>query len=104
MLNIDKEELKSKVDMLKLCNILGIEVKRVGSGYKALCPFHSESDASFSIDSVRGLYNCFGCNRGGDVIKLVSDVKSVGFKEALGFLGEHFGNGREILRSAQNDM
>ncbi len=91
MSGVDKGELIRSVDILKVCDELGIKVRRVGRGYKALCPFHEEKIASFSIDPVKKLFKCFGCGKGGDVIRLVEGVKKVSFKEALRYLEGLFG-------------
>ena len=93
---IDKDALKRQVDMLKLCVLLGIDVKQVGGQWMALCPFHSEDTPSFSVSVSEGLWHCFGCDRGGDAIKLVQDHKSVSFTEALVFLSEHFAGSNGI--------
>lgn len=65
----------------------GIELKKRGSSYWGLCPFHIENTASFKVDPNKGLFHCFGCGIGGDVIKFVMAYHGLDFKGALKYLG-----------------
>ena len=56
-----------------------------------LCPFHKEKTPSFSVDAENGLFYCFGCHKGGDMIQFVQEVEGVGFKEALEVLARKAG-------------
>jgi DNA primase len=60
-----------------------IALKRVGRRYQGLCPFHAEKSPSFSINAEEGLYYCFGCGKGGDVITFVREVEHLDFAEAV---------------------
>jgi len=51
--------------------------------FKALCPFHDEKTPSFNVTPSRGLWYCFSCTEGGDVIKFVQRIDSLGFAEAV---------------------
>jgi DNA primase len=68
-------------------------LKRQGARFAGLCPYpdHQEKTPSFSVTPDRGLYYCYGCLRGGDAIKLVMDLKSLDFAEAVSYLAEHSG-------------
>jgi len=68
-------------------------LKRQGARFSGLCPYpdHQEKTPSFSVSPDRGFYYCFGCNRGGDAIKLVMDLKSLDFAEAVSYLAERSG-------------
>ncbi len=57
------------------------QLRRVGRRFTGLCPFHSEKTPSFSVNFEEGLYHCFGCGVGGDVIKFAME------KEQLDFVG-----------------
>ena len=48
-----------------------VSLKRKGSSLVGLCPFHSEKTPSFTVSSGKGLYHCFGCNRGGDPSNMI---------------------------------
>lgn len=60
-----------------------IEVKRVGSNYKACCPFHDERTPSFTINPVDGYYHCFGCGVSGDAIGFVMEYTGSDFRAAV---------------------
>jgi DNA primase len=68
-------------------------LRRQGARFASLCPYpdHQEKTPSFSVDPDRGFYYCFGCQRGGDVIKLIMDLKSFDFAEAVSYLAERSG-------------
>ena len=59
--------VRAAADMLE---VVGehVHLRRRGRRYEGLCPFHEEKTPSFSIDPEKGLYYCFGCNKGGDII------------------------------------
>lgn len=65
-----------------------VKLKRVGSNYQGLCPFHSEKTPSFSVSSEKQMYKCFGCGEGGNVITFVMKNNNLDFKEALRFLAD----------------
>jgi len=65
-------------------------LKRRGRKHVGLCPFHSEKDPSFTVDSEKQLFHCFGCGVGGDVFTLVMEKESLTFPEALSYLAEKF--------------
>jgi DNA primase len=62
-----------------------------GGSMKGLCPFHDEKSASFNVTASRGMYYCFGCGAGGDVIKFVMDMDGLGFTETVERLAEKYG-------------
>ena len=62
-----------------------------GGSMKGLCPFHDEKSASFNVTPSRGMYYCFGCGAGGDVIKFVMEMDGLGFTETVERLAERFG-------------
>ncbi|MBK1791643.1 DNA primase [Persicirhabdus sediminis] len=68
-----------------------IEVKRNGSAYVALCPFHSERTPSFNINPVRQFYHCFGCGASGDAIKFIRDYENLPYSEAVKRLADRAG-------------
>ena len=68
-----------------------VPLKRVGTKYKGLCPFHSEKTPSFHVDPDRGFFHCFGCGAGGDVFKFLELHEKVGFPDAVRLLAQKFG-------------
>ena len=62
-----------------------------GGSLKGLCPFHDEKTPSFNVTPARGLWYCFSCSEGGDVIKFVQKIDSLGFTEAVERLANRAG-------------
>ena len=60
-----------------------IEVKRAGSAFKALCPFHNEKSPSFNLNPARQTFHCFGCGKGGDAIAFVREYENLPFSDAV---------------------
>ena len=58
-------------------------LRRVGTGWTGLCPFHPEKSPSFSVNAEKGVYHCFGCGVGGDVIKFVREIEHLDFVGAV---------------------
>jgi DNA primase len=85
------------IDDLRLqANILQVvqeyvPLRRAGTKYKGLCPFHSEKTPSFHVDPEKGFFHCFGCLAGGDVFKFLELHEKVGFQDAVRMLAQKFG-------------
>lgn len=75
--------LKQHIDVLKVCEALGIELRKHGSRYAACCPLHNEKTPSFFVTPQNGRWHCFGCGEGGDAIALVMEMRKAGYVEAL---------------------
>jgi len=76
-----------KPDIVDTARILGIELKRAGNSYRALCFSHLEKTPSLFFNPGKQIAHCFGCGYHADSIKLVSDYKGLSFKDALKYLG-----------------
>ena len=76
------DELKAQ---LNIVDIIGREVtlKKSGSNYMGLCPFHNEKTPSFSVNEGKQFYHCFGCGKSGDVIGFVQEYYKLPFMEAV---------------------
>ncbi|MCR9144906.1 MAG: DNA primase [bacterium] len=68
-----------------------VPLKRAGKRLTGLCPFHSEKTPSFSVTPEKGLFYCFGCGKGGDLLRFVMDYEGLSFPEALETLGRFAG-------------
>ncbi len=84
-----KEEVRQAADIVE---VVGehVKLKRSGSGYIGLCPFHNEKSPSFHVNPRIGIYKCFGCGVGGDVFQFVMQMDGVGFTEAIRTLGAKY--------------
>ncbi len=83
-------ELRSAADIVE---VIGdhTRLKKAGRSWKGLCPFHNERTPSFTVDRDKGLYHCFGCGAGGDVIHFVRQIDRLEFPEAVEALASRFG-------------
>jgi len=81
------ERLREGADIVALVS-RKTDLRRVGSRWTGLCPFHDERTPSFSVDAERGLYHCFGCGQGGDAIGFVMETESLDFPTAVEQLAE----------------
>ena len=68
-----------------------VSLKRKGSSLVGLCPFHSEKTPSFTVSPGKGLYHCFGCNRGGDAISFIMEKENLSFTDAATFIAKQHG-------------
>ena len=67
------------------------DLRRVGTRWTGLCPFHEERTPSFSVNAEEKLFHCFGCQKGGDAIGFVMETEGLDFPEAVEALAERFG-------------
>ncbi|MDY6974159.1 MAG: CHC2 zinc finger domain-containing protein, partial [Thermodesulfobacteriota bacterium] len=86
------ESIKNTVEMLSLAQAKGVKMKKNGKSYFGLCPFHADKKPSFSITPSKNEWHCFGCGKGGDVIRFLELFDQVDFKEAVKRLS---GNGEQ---------
>src|SRR5205823_11852736 len=68
-----------------------VPLKRAGTTYKGLCPFHSEKTPSFHVNPDKGFFHCFGCGAGGDVFKFLELHEKVGFQDTVKMLAQKCG-------------
>lgn len=94
------DALKQQNDLAEVVREQGIALKRRGRTYFGLCPFHPEQTASFAVSRTAGLFHCFGCGAGGDVIRFVERTQHVSFPEAVRRLARRAGVAINGERSA----
>lgn len=68
-----------------------VSLKKRGSNYVGLCPFHSEKTGSFSVSPGKGFFKCFGCGKAGSALTFVMEHEHLTFVEGLKYLGRKFG-------------
>ena len=68
-----------------------VSLKKKGSSYFGLCPFHSEKSPSFSVRPDKQMYHCFGCQKSGDAISFVMEYEDYSFPEAVKYLADRAG-------------
>jgi DNA primase catalytic core len=83
MINADAiAAMKAKTNLVDLFAHYGIQPLKKGSAYLALCPFHKEDTPSLSINPKKNLWQCFGCNEGGDALSLIQKLDKLSFMDA----------------------
>lgn len=60
-----------------------VQLSKAGKNYKGLCPFHGENTPSFVVSPDKGIYKCFGCGEGGNVISFVSQLEAISYPQAI---------------------
>lgn len=84
------EEVRSRNDIVDIVSQY-VKLKRSGSNYVGLCPFHNEKSPSFSVSQSKQFYYCFGCGAGGNVFKFLMQYDNCTFQEAVQTLAERSG-------------
>lgn len=80
-------------ESVNIADVIGdyVPLKGAGQNYKALCPFHSEKTPSFTVNTKKGIFHCFGCGVGGNVFNFLMKFKGISFPDAVRLLGERVG-------------
>ncbi len=88
-----EEIIQEVISRNNIVDVIGqyVQLKRAGSNYVGLCPFHNEKTGSFSVSAQKQMYYCFGCHAGGNVITFLMEYNNYTFKEALTVLAERAG-------------
>ncbi len=84
------DDLKSQADIVQVVQSY-VSLRRAGTSYVGLCPFHGEKTPSFNVNPDKGFFHCFGCGVGGDVVKFVELQEGLGFQDAVRHLAQRFG-------------
>lgn len=84
------ERVNESTDIVDLISDY-LELKQSGANFLGLCPFHDEKTPSFSVNSPKQFYHCFGCGVGGDAIDFVMRMENLSFIEAVKFLADKSG-------------
>jgi DNA primase len=84
------DDLRMQADIVQVVQET-VSLRRVGSRYVGLCPFHAEKTPSFGVNRDQGFFHCFGCGVGGNVFKFVELQERVSFPEAVRIVARKFG-------------
>ncbi|ALQ40972.1 DNA primase [Fusobacterium hwasookii ChDC F174] len=87
-----QEDIDKLLDNLRIEEVVGefIELKKVGSSYKGLCPFHADTNPSFSVTPEKKICKCFVCGSGGNSINFYSKIKNISYTEAIRELAKKY--------------
>jgi DNA primase len=92
-ININDELLEKIKDNSDIVNIISdyVSLKKSGSNYIGLCPFHNEKTPSFTVSESKQLFHCFGCGEGGDVLTFIMKKENLDFIDAVQLLADKLG-------------
>lgn len=96
------EEVVSRNDIVDVISGY-IKLKKSGSSYVGLCPFHNEKSPSFSVSGTKQMYHCFGCGVGGNVITFVMEYENYTFPEAVKMLADRAGIALPVMEYSGED-
>ena len=90
---IDHATIQRIIDAANIVDVVSeyVTLRRSGSGYKGLCPFHDDTTPSFSVSPARGLCKCFACGKGGTAVHFIMEMEQLSYPEALRFLAKKYG-------------
>ena len=94
------QQILNRIDILDVVGAF-VKLKRRGSNYLGLCPFHNEKTPSFTVSPSKELYKCFGCGRSGNAVSFVMEHEKYSYPEALRWLANKYGI--EIEETFQSD-
>ena len=99
-----REIVEAVKDRSEIVDLIGtyVSLKRAGSNYNGLCPFHSEKTPSFTVFPDNQSFFCFGCEAGGDAFTFIMRMENLDYKGSIEFLAKRHGielptDGREEL-------
>ena len=89
---IDRETVDRIMERADILEVVGdyVSLKKRGTSYIGLCPFHNEKSPSFNVSPARGIYKCFGCGKGGNSVNFVMDHEHLSFPDALKLLAKKY--------------
>jgi DNA primase len=102
MPRIAEESIQKVADASDIVEIIGgyFPLKRAGTSFRAICPFHKEKSPSFHVNPSRQSFHCFGCGAGGGVFKFVMDYEHLDYPSAIRKLAQRAG----IILEEDNDL
>lgn len=83
-------EIRERADIVEIISDY-VTLKRAGTNFKGVCPFHADSDPSFNVNPARHFFHCFGCSASGDVFSFIQRIEGVPFMDAARFLAGKYG-------------
>jgi DNA primase len=100
---ISQTTIQQILGRLDILDVIGgfVKLKKRGSNYLGLCPFHNEKTPSFTVSPSKELYKCFGCGKSGNTISFIMEHEKYSYVDALKWLANKYGI--EIEETFQND-
>jgi DNA primase len=87
---ISPEFIQKIKDAVNIIDVVGehVVLRKTGSNFMGLCPFHNERSPSFSVSEAKQLFVCYGCKKGGDLVEFTKEIHGLSFMEAVEELAE----------------
>ena len=95
------EQIKDSNDIIEVLSDY-LQMKKAGSNYRALCPFHQEKTPSFMASPAKQIFHCFGCHTGGNVFTFIQKIENISFVESVKLLAKRAGIELDYARSDIN--
>ena len=89
---IDSKTIDRIIDAADIVDVVSdfVSLKKRGSSYKGLCPFHDDTTPSFSVSPSRGVYKCFACGKAGNAVGFIMEHEQMTYPEALRWLAKKY--------------
>lgn len=89
---IAQDTIEKIISRLDITEVVGdfVKLKKRGSNYIGLCPFHNEKSPSFSVSPSKEIYKCFGCGKSGNTITFLMEHEKISYTEAIRWLGRKY--------------
>ncbi len=90
---IDPATIEKILDAADIVDVIGefVQLRRRGSNYIGLCPFHNEKTPSFTVSPTKQIFKCFGCGVAGNVVSFIKEHEKLNYYDALKFLAKKYG-------------
>ncbi len=90
---IDKVTIQRIMDATDIVEVVRefVDLRKAGTGYKGLCPFHNEKTPSFNVSPAKQFCKCFSCGKGGNAVHFLMELEQMTYPEALKWLGRKYG-------------
>jgi DNA primase len=97
------EEIRQRADIIEVISDY-VALKKAGTNYKGLCPFHQEKTPSFTVSQEKQLFHCFGCGIGGNIFTFLMKYEQVAFAEAARALAQRYGIAIPEVKATAQDQ
>ena len=97
------EKIRNRADIYDIVSNY-VNLKKRGRNFFGVCPFHSEKTASFSVNSEKQIFKCFGCGKGGSSIDFIMEYEKLDFVDAIKFLADQYSIQIEEINSKNKDI
>ena len=89
---IDQATIQKIFDTADIYDVISefVNLKKRGVNYVGCCPFHNEKTGSFTVSPAKGIYKCFGCGKGGNVVNFIMEHEQMSYVEALRWLAAKY--------------